>query len=232
MINYNNLISIVIPCYEMHGKGVEFLDFNLKQINNQTYKNIEIVISDHSQNNDIMELYHKWKNQLNIVYIKNNNNLGVSSSNVNNAINNSKGELIKILFQDDFLYHNNSIKDIIENFEDGYNWLVTSSTHTYDGFNFSNELIPIYNDNIHLGINTISSPSVLTIRKSVTERFDEKLIWLMDCDMYKQLYIKYGEPKIVKKVNVVNRLWGNRLSDTISQDIKDKEFLILQNKYS
>jgi hypothetical protein len=216
----------------MHGKGVEFLDFNLKQINNQTYKNIEIVISDHSQNNDIMELYHKWKNQLNIVYIKNNNNLGVSSSNVNNAINNSKGELIKILFQDDFLYHNNSIKDIIENFEDGYNWLVTSSTHTYDGFNFSNELIPIYNDNIHLGINTISSPSVLTIRKSVTERFDEKLIWLMDCDMYKQLYIKYGEPKIVKKVNVVNRLWGNRLSDTISQDIKDKEFLILQKKYS
>jgi len=231
MIESNKLISIAIPCYEMKGYGSQFLDESLSKINNQTYKNIQVVISDHSSNNDLEKVINFWSDKLNIKYIKNIKNIGSSSSNTNLAIDNCDGELIKILFQDDFLYDENSIKSIIDNFNNNDKWLVTSCLHTNDGVNMYNNHQPRWNDNIHLGVNTISSPSVLTIHKSVKERFDDNLIWLMDCDMYKKLHIKYGLPKILTTINVVNRLWGNRLSDTISQSIKDNELIKMKLKY-
>lgn len=231
MTELNKLVSIAIPCYEMKGLGAQFLNESLLKISNQTYKNIQVVISDHSSTNIIENVVNIWLKELNIKYIKNIENVGSSSSNTNLAIDNCDGELVKILFQDDFLYDENSIKSIIDNFSDNDKWLVTTCLHTNDGINMYNEHQPRWNDEIHLGVNTISSPSVLTIHKSVRERFDDNLIWLMDCDMYKKLYIKYGLPKILPTINVVNRLWGSRLSDTIPQSIKDDELIKIKIKY-
>ena len=73
--------------------------------------------------------------------------------------------------------------------------------------------------------------SVLTIKNVVSERFDESLIWLMDCDIYKKLYNKYGLPTFLMSINIVNRLWGNRLSNTISKDLKQKEVNTLRERY-
>jgi hypothetical protein len=210
----------------MRGRGVEFLNFSLEKINSQTYKDIQIVISDHSLNNDIKRLCDYWLKKLNIKYLKNEDNRGSSSANINNAIENSDGDIIKILFQDDFLFDEYSIEDIVNNFSG--DWLITPCLHTSDGMNFFNPIYPYWNDNIHLGVNTISSPSVLTISKNVKERFDNQLIWLMDCDYYKKLYINYNQPIITKKINVVNRLWGSRLSDTIPEEIKDNELKIIK----
>lgn len=230
-MNESKLISICIPCYEMGGMGKFFLNENLKKIENQTYKNIQVVVSDHSSNNDIEDLCTSWSETLNIKYIRNKKNIGSSSSNVNYAIDNSDGDLIKILFQDDFLYSDESIRLIVENFEDTDKWLITACIHTIDGVEMFNEHYPKWNEFIHLGNNTISSPSVLTITKEINIRFDENLIWLMDCDMYKRLYDEYGHPKILSNINVVNRIWGGRLSDIISQETKESEFNKMKNKY-
>jgi hypothetical protein len=225
------LVSIAIPCYEMNGRGVEFLNFSFEKIYEQTYKEIQVVISDHSIDEGIKDLCDQWKEKLNIKYVKNDKNRGSSSSNINNAIDHSDGEIIKILFQDDYLYGENSIDDIVINFNEDTLWLITACNHTKDTIKFENVHYPYFHDNIHLGFNTISSPSVLTINKSVTERFSEDLIWLMDCDMYKKLHIRYGLPTIVNNINVVNRLWGNRLSDTIPNSVKNNEYKIMKDKY-
>ena len=93
----------------MHGKGSNFLNFSLEQIYNQSYSNIQVVISDHSIDNSIYTVCNDWSKKLNIKYLKNTKNRGSSSANINNAINNCDGKLIKILFQDDFLFYKNSI---------------------------------------------------------------------------------------------------------------------------
>ena len=54
----------------------------------------------------------------------------------------------------------------------------------------------------------------------------------MDCDYYQRLYLKYGEPNILDEITTVNRTWGNRLTDTIGEDLKIKEFFMLKDKYS
>lgn len=232
LVDSNPLVSIAIPVYEMHGNGVDFLEFNFSKIVSQTYNNLQVVVSDHSISNDIQELCENWADRLNILYLKNEYKRGNSSSNINNAIDNCDGELIKILFQDDFLFDINVISNIVSAFNEKQSWLVCACTHSNNGVDYYNNFYPKWNSDIVGGINTISSPSVLTIRKSVKERFDENLIWMMDCEYYMQLYINYGLPIIFNKISIVNRIWGNRLSDTIPELKKRKEELYVKDKYN
>lgn len=227
----NIKVSIAIPCYEMHGNGGEFLNNNLDIISKQTYKNIEVVITDHSVTNIVSDVVKQWTDKLDIKYIKHDYKVGSSSANVNVAMDNCSGDLIKIIFQDDFLYGENSVELNVKNFNLENKWLVTSCLHTTDGITFYNKHIPRWNNQIHRGINTISSPSVLTIRNDVPLRFNEDLIWLMDVDIYKRLYDNYGLPMILEDIVVVNRLWGSQLSNTIPQAIKDKEVKYMIKTY-
>jgi hypothetical protein len=57
-LNKKFKLSVAIPCYEMSGKGVEFLEKSLKIIESQNidFSKIEIVISDHSINDDIKKM--------------------------------------------------------------------------------------------------------------------------------------------------------------------------------
>ena len=50
------MISIAIPAYGMSGLGSKFLSEMFETINNQTYRDVEIVVSDHSQDNDILNV--------------------------------------------------------------------------------------------------------------------------------------------------------------------------------
>ena len=45
-------LSVAIPTWESYGRGSEFLDDLLSTIEIQHFKNFEVVISDHSQNDD------------------------------------------------------------------------------------------------------------------------------------------------------------------------------------
>jgi glycosyltransferase involved in cell wall biosynthesis/predicted SAM-dependent methyltransferase len=226
-------VSIAIPCYEMHGKGVEFLNYSFSRIHAQTYKNVEVVISDHSQNDDIQKLCEKWKSLLKIVYVRFKEKRGSSSANLNNALRRCSGEIVKVLFQDDFLFHEKSIEDIVGMFHrhPDKHWLVTASEHTKDGISCIRPFLPSYNDLIHLGNNTISSPSVLAFRNKDVLYFDETLIWLMDCDYYKRLRSRFGEPLVLDHVNVVNRLWESQVSALLNEEVKNEEILRMRDKY-
>jgi hypothetical protein len=110
------------------------------------------------------------------------------SPNTNNAIKHSEGEYIKIMYMDDFFVDNNALEKI-SNAKDNTNfaWCVNGCFHC-DSINFLyNRHIPHYNHDIHLGKNTISCPTVLTLRQK--EYFDESLDMLMDCEFYKRMYI-------------------------------------------
>lgn len=228
--------SIAIPTYEMNGYGVKFLDFSLNILNKQTFKDFEIIISDHSiNNNNIKNLCDKWSNTLTIKYFKNPNNIGNSSSNINNAIKECNGKWIKFLFQDDFLYNDKSLFNLKNHIKKNKNkeWFATSSEHSVDGYNMLNTFTPKWSRNIHLGNNTISSPSVITIKNNKIKNylFNEDLMWLMDVEYYRRMYDVYGEPCYFYDINVVNRTWENSVSNTLNDEIKNKELNYMQEKY-
>ena len=226
------MISICIPTYEMKGKGVEYLEYSFNILYSQTYTDFEIIISDHSISDDVQELCNQWKQVLNIRYFRNEYKRGVSSANINNAIKHAQGEIVKILFQDDFLYDEDSLHNQLKAFvKSKSHWLVAACCH-YDGVNIKNPLYPRYHDNIQYGENTISSPSVLMFKNENVLEFDENLVWLMDVDYYKRLHNMFGDPGICSDISIVNREHPNQVSNTLAtEEVRMNELKYVIKKY-
>lgn len=220
-------ISICIPTYEMGGKGKDVLKRNFDIFLTQTYKDFEVVISDNSEDDEIQNLCTQSEySSLPINYFKNPRK-GMAQ-NTNSAIQNAKGEIIKILYMDDFLAHENSLKEIANNFAG--NWMVTGCEH-YDGIKRYNPHYPTYNNRIHTGKNTIGSPSVLSIKNKDVQLFDENMTWLLDCDYYKRMYDKYGKPTILNEINVVIGTGKHQMTNILSKKAKRKERYYIAKKY-
>lgn len=198
----NPKISIVIPFHWMENWPV-FLSRCLMSIEAQAFKDYEIILLKHST-------------------------MPITS---NRAIKSAKGELIKILYMDDYLAHANSLQEIADNFTKESQWLVTGCLHQTGDEEPTSYHEPKYNDKIYTGDNSIGSPSVLTLRRESAVYFDTCLSWLLDCDLYKRLYDKYGSPTLVNTPNVIIGIGSHQTSNIMSQKDKKKEHDYLLKKY-
>ena len=218
----------------MNGHGYDYLRKSLEVLCAQTFKDFDVIVSDNSRDQVIEKLCQEFKGSLSIIYMQNHHAFGISA-NLNNAIKNADGKIIKILFQDDYLYSENSLMHIANEFDLTRDyWMVTASEHSSDGVSCYKRFTPRFSKSLLLGVNTISSPSVLTI-KNISSKilFDENLTWLMDCDYYYQCYLAFGYPVITNDVNVVNRTGIHQVSNSlVSRRMKRSEFKYIQKKYS
>ena len=227
-------ITVCIPVWSAHGKGVDYLEHNLNSIYSQTYKNYEVVISDHSIEDDIKKYVDLWKEIIPISYHKCEVGRGSIAPNINNAMRHANGEYIKILYQDDFFYDEESLFSIVEYIENkkDVRWLVTGCAHTRDLETMYDPMIPKYNQNIHLGINTISAPTVLTIKNDENKLYlNESLRFLDDVEYYKRHYDKFGLPDVLDKICVINREGGVRATSLLNQEVKEKEIKLMLETY-
>ena len=228
-----SFFSVCIPVWGIKGNGVDYLEYSLNILAHQQFKDFEVVISDHSTDEYIKECCSGWSDLLNINYIKCETGRGKISPNLNNAIRNCKGKYIKFLFQDDFLYDEYSLSTIhafIQN--NDTNWLLTGCAHTKDMVNIYDVMIPYYHDKIYEGLNTISCPTVLTIKNTDDKLyFDEDVNWLMDVEYYKRLFDKYGLPDIMPHIGVINRQAEVRATNLISEEQKQAEVNLMIQRY-
>ena len=225
-------LSICIPTYEMGGDGVTYLNQLFETISNQTFKDFEVVVSDHSKSNDIENLCMNWKNIFDIKHYYNDIGRGSLSININNAIKKASGDVIKIMFQDDLLHNDNSLEIMLVHLLGNHNnWLVSACCHLKDN-QVTNPFYPKYHDNIQYGENTISSPSVLMFKNENVIYFDENLNWLMDVDYYKRMYDTFGLPSICNYISIIIREHQNQTTNTIAtKEIKNKEYEYIVDKY-
>lgn len=217
------MISIVIPTSDMVKKE-EFFTRCLDSLWLQTYQDFEIIVTDNSDDDVIKEICDYYNTG--IQYYK--NPIKGMAPNTNEGIKRSKGELIKFLYMDDYLAHPDSLLKILTHFEG--QWLVSGCLHD-DGLEVFKPHIPHYSVDIHLGNNTIGGPSVLTIRNHDPMLFDETMTWLLDCDYYRRMYDKYGEPTILKDKNVIIGLHPSQATHTMGMERKLQEFNYMQQKY-
>lgn len=95
----NNLISIIIPCFNQSA----FLGETLQSVLIQTYSNWECLIIDDGSTDNSAEVAKKWVgNDQRFKYFFKNNS-GVSAAR-NFGLKNAKGDYIQFLDSDDFLY--------------------------------------------------------------------------------------------------------------------------------
>jgi dTDP-4-dehydrorhamnose reductase len=233
-LNKKKFFSIAIPAYGYNGKGREFLNQSFNILFSQVFKDFEVVISDHSQDDTIKDLCEYWSKHLNIKYFRNEIGRGVISPNLNNALKNCSGKWIKILFQDDLLFDANTLKNIKDfiDFDKDMNWIASSFWHTNDGVSIYRRIKPTWPElPIWAGHNHIGCPSAITIKNEDILYFDDNLNWLMDCDYYQRMFLKHGLPKILDVDTMINRVVEDRLTNTIPEQQKISEYEKLKNIY-
>jgi len=226
-------ISVCIPTYEMRGRGAEFLQHSLDILCRQSYRDFEVVVSDYSADDNIEHLCLRFSGVLDLRYMRNSDPRIGLAANANNAIRHATGSLIKILFQDDFLYGTDALQRTFNAFDrPTTHWLASGCTHTTDGLTFYRDHRPRYNHGIHFGNNTIGSPSVITIRNTSPLLFDINLTWLADCDLYRRYHDAFGPPALLNEATVAIRTGSHQITrNEATATLRRAEHTYVANKY-
>ena len=145
----------------------------------------------------------------------------------NRVIESAKGEIIKVLYCDDWLESEDYLEKVYEAFLDKkVEWVITSAT---------NNPKPRWTEDIHTGNNKLGSPSALAFRNNFNEigneLFDENLSWLLDCCLYKRLEKRFGEPMILIDIVVGIGIGDHQMTNILTDQQKQEEFNYLKTKY-
>jgi hypothetical protein len=198
-------MTLCIPTYEMGGYGHNFLKELFIELKHQTFTDFDIVVSDQSSDNKVLDVCDAFSSVYKIDYFKDYYNKGKAACNINNAMRIATGEVLKIIYQDDFFVNENALEIIYDKFKNGAKWVVNGFTHSHDKKQFSNTKIPFYGDHVLLGENTIGNPSNVAVLNCEKIYMDESILYVVDCEYYFRMKQKLGLPTVVDDILVCAR---------------------------
>ena len=235
--------SIAIPTHDRGKNGPKWMRQLLTTLQNQTFRDFDIVVSDQSKNDNILDVCKEYSDEFDFTYVKYKGT--VPCENINIALNECTGRIIKIMFSDDVIVDNNALEIIQKAYNDtGCKWAFSGFCGTRDGENTYEHKVPMWTDYMLEGRNLLSSPSVVSFLNECKLEFDENLKLFLDTDFYHRMRWEHGMPHIIKDVLVANRDHNERISshatsqyDGIFQhpeggwQINISELKYLQSKY-
>jgi glycosyltransferase involved in cell wall biosynthesis len=111
-MKHHPLVSICIPTYN----GAQFLQESLESIKKQSYRPIELVVSDDESCDDTLLIISRFRESVDFpVYIHHHEPRGIGA-NWNNCVKHSNGEYVKFVFQDD-LIHDECVEKMVKALE-------------------------------------------------------------------------------------------------------------------
>ncbi|XWN36507.1 MAG: glycosyltransferase [Balneola sp.] len=192
------LVSIITPVYN----GEDFLDRSIKSVLSQTHQNWELLLIDDGSVDDSIRVIERYLSDERIKLLKNESNSGIPATR-NKGIENSGGEYIALLDQDDEWFPDKLQKQVQIFNEQGniYGLIYSNLEVRYDNGDVTErkkEIEPAaaISENLELMLlrNLISSPTVL-IKKEVLDEvglFDNSIKWGGDdYDLWIRIAHKY-----------------------------------------
>ena len=171
-------ISVIIPIYN----GGKYLNRSLKSVQDQTMKEIEIIIIDDNSSDNSLEIIHNYmKNDKRIKLIENKTNRKILYCKSIGVLN-SKGKYIIELDQDD-MFINDDAFDIIYNVSEKYDLDILQFN-----INFGQEITDKNKDNNNNIINSINIENQPKLKNSIF-RTNFPILWgnLFRADLYKKV---------------------------------------------
>lgn len=206
-------ISVCIPTYEFKGDGVRYLTDIFTGLAKQSFQDFEVVISDHSKDDEIRNYCFEQSEDFSITYMKNPNDRGFQASNINCVIENADGRIIKLLMQDDILVDDQALEKIKNKFDEtNCRWLFHGFTHTTDGVETHRDCVPRWCDMMLEGRNLLGSPSCIAFLNDSKLYLDTNLKLLVDTEFYHRMRFEHGMPEFIPDVLIANREHENRTS--------------------
>lgn len=185
-------VSICIPAY----RQPELLERCLASIARQTYKLVEVLVSDDTPDDGVKIVIDRFTHHLSIRYQHNPKPLG-APANWNAALQMAKGDYVLLLHHDDELADPDSLAVFLQPFFDnpsvdfvfGRNPAIKHMSRNRPfSANYFNRY---YSDPERLlAGNTLGAPSNVMLRSSVLEWYNPKYKWVVDIEMYIRLFRK------------------------------------------
>lgn len=208
-------ISVCIPTYEYNGEGVKYLDELFESLSTQTFQDFDVVISDHSQDELIINYCRDTEYNFEITYIQNSNGRGYQSTNTNCALENAEGKILKIIYQDDLFVDDQALEKIKNAFDEtNCKWLFHGFTHTTDGIETHRDCVPRWTDMMLEGRNLLGSPSCVAMLNECKMYMDENIKLLIDTELYHRMRMEHGVPEIISDILIANREHSGRTSSS------------------
>lgn len=189
----NNLVSIILPTKNRLSTFRRAIESCL----NQTYRDIEVIVCDDSDNDTTYEYYKQSLQFPNVTYIKNKTTLGFCK-NINQGLRAAKGAYVTMLFDDDY-YYNTYIDKTMAIFKTNDVGFVTTAAHNfYKGklhtnnfkigdklyagklhkYDYYNGVLNLYRNNFVLWsvspCNYVFRNNKILLRESLYENFDAR----------------------------------------------------------
>ena len=192
------LVSIITPVYN----GQDFLDRSIKSVLAQTYENWELLLIDDGSSDNSVQIIKYYLEDNRIKLLRNESNSGIPTTR-NKGIENSTGEFIALLDQDDeWLTHKleKQVNKFLE-IDDSFGLIYSNvEVRTDQGIlaDQKKEIEPEAsiqsNLELMLSRNLITSPTAMVKRKALEEvgLFDESIRWGGDdYDLWIRIAHKY-----------------------------------------
>lgn len=191
-------LSICIPFHFM-ANWEFFLTRCLQSIEQQTFKDYEVILMKVST-------------------------MPITS---NRTIQGATGEIIKILYMDDYLATAHSLQEIVDNWYGG--WMATGCLHQKSDESPTGYHFPSIHG-IREGVNTIGSPSVVAFANDSPDLFDVHMSWVLDIDLYARLLKRYGAPTILDTPNVIIGIHPGQMTNLMTNEEKCREEQLLKEQ--
>jgi len=200
-------VDVIIPVYN----NSRYLEDALASCMLQTYKTFKVFVVDDNSTEDIESVINKFKNVIDITYIKNDENFGPSKSR-NIGISMGKGELVSFLDSDDVWDENKLSRSVNIFYIDKSVGMTCGNYRIW--VNRRKVMSPFYKKSIKVDfdalkkVNFVASGSV-TVRRKVLEDvglFNENYKIAEDYDLWIRISKKYKIHYIDKVLYLYSRV--------------------------
>jgi glycosyltransferase involved in cell wall biosynthesis len=224
----NSLVSICIPAY----KQPELLEKCLHSIVKQSYKQVEVLVSDDTPDKAVKIIVDKFAHQLNISYQKNETPLG-SPGNWNAALDKAKGGYVMLMHHDDAFTSEHSLEKFIQPFSSnptpdfvfGRNLSIERLSNGRP-FNSAYFLKYYKHPLILLTGNFIGAPSNVMLRSTSVELYNSRYKWIVDIEFYIRLFQKGKRLYYIDETLVEIGIHEDQISN---ECVNNDEILLFEN---
>lgn len=220
------LVSIVIPAYN----GNAFLQEAIASALSQSHRNIEIIVGDDCSQEDTKAVTERFDDSR-IIYYRNEANLGLTS-NLNKAIQVSRGEYICWLNQDDVFYPRKlelQLRELSQNARIGACFCekddIDAAGEVMQRYNPSKERIPVRNQLLQLfGGCYLTAPTVMIPSRVLADvgLFNDCYQIAFDYDMWFRIRQRY-EFRVLNQPLIAFRHHSANLSAEINAEVVNLE---------
>lgn len=217
----NPLVSVIIPCYNAE----KYVESAVRSIMNQTYKNLEIIVTDDCSTDKTFEILQRLaKEDSRIKLYKNETNLKIVKT-LNNQISQANGKYIARMDADDISLPKRIEKQVefLENHTD-YGFCGTNAYHIDEnGKTIDKSVLPeTFEDNKFFlkFYSTFYHPTVM-IRSDVYKKnlYNQEFLYAEDYELWSRLIFE----KNLKGSNLQNKFFLYRIFNNQSSEKHRKE---------